>query len=357
MGNIKLFFISILPSINQINIYQKLILFFLVGIFAYYLFSLSIYIFKKNFKEKLNFKNRDKLLKNIKTLFIYCLLLIFTTYLEHIFVLNKISKFIYSIIIILTSVPIKNIVDITIELLRKKVASKTESNIDDIIFDLLGKFTGAIVFSFTIVIVLDLVGINILPIIAGAGIFGIAIGFAAKDTLSNLIAGVLLMIVRPFEVGHWISVWDTSSGSSWGEVLDIGIRATKIKTADNIIIIIPNNEIMTRDITNYSINSPEIRIKINVGVAYNTEIKKASDIMIKIANELKTTMQNPSPEVLTMNFGESSIDLQLRVWIYNSYRRVSIKSDLMNKIKEEFDKNGIEIPFPQRDVNMRALHN
>jgi small-conductance mechanosensitive channel len=90
---------------------------------------------------------------------------------------------------------------------------------------------------------LDVLGINVVPFVAGAGVVGIAVGFAAKDTLSNLIAGVLLIMDRPFEVGDRIEVWSAPKNSAtWGDVIDIGLRATKIKTTDNIVIIIPNNE-------------------------------------------------------------------------------------------------------------------
>ena len=112
-----------------------------------------------------------------------------------------------------------------------------------------------------------------------AGVAGVAIGFAAKDTLSNLIAGILLIIDRPFEVGDRIEVWSAPAGSAtWGDVIDIGLRATKIKTTDNIVIIIPNNEIMLRDIINYTIISENIRVRINIGIAYDADLKKAKNV-------------------------------------------------------------------------------
>jgi hypothetical protein len=123
-----------------------------------------------------------------------------------------------------------------------------------------------------------------MPFIAGAGVAGVAIGFAAKDTLSNLIAGVLLIVDRPFEIGDRIEVWNAPSGSAtWGDVIDIGLRATKIRTTDNIVIVIPNNKIMTRDIINYTLISDRIRVRINVGIAYDADVQKARDILVELA--------------------------------------------------------------------------
>jgi small-conductance mechanosensitive channel len=196
-----------------------------------------------------------------------------------------------------------------------------------------------------------MLGINVLPFVAGAGVAGIAIGFAAKDTLSNLIAGVLLIIDRPFEIGDRIEVWSAPSGSAtWGDVIDIGIRATKIKTTDNIIIIIPNNEIMRRDIVNYTIQSQEIRVRVNIGVAYDTDIEKAKKVIIQVAESADWILKSPPPKVVVRNFGESSIDLQLRVWIDNARKRMDTISFVIDHLKPAFDREGIEIPYPRRDI-------
>ncbi len=349
--NIKsFFFTTLLSKQGGFATYEKIVLFLISIVFLYCLSLLFITILRK----KIVFKNSNTLFKETKKILLYIIICIIISYFDYLFHINKLSKFFYVVIIFFIIFPIKTITDIIIKIAREKIADRTESNIDNIIFDILSKFMSLIVILFAIATVLDLMGINIMPLIAGAGIFGLAIGFAAKDALSNLIAGVMLMIARPFEVGHWISLWDKSAGSSWGKVVEVGIRATKIQTADNIIIIVPNNEIMTRDIINYSISSPEIRIKIDVGVAYDTDLKKASEIVKKSTDNIEGIMKEPEAQVFTMNFGESSIDLQLRVWIYNSEDMISIKSKIMNRIKEEFDKNSIEIPFPQRDVTIKS---
>jgi len=201
-----------------------------------------------------------------------------------------------------------------------------------------------------------MLGVNVMPFIAGAGVAGIAIGFAAKDTLSNLIAGVLLIVDRPFEVGDRIEVWTAPSGSAtWGDVIDIGLRATKIKTTDNIIIIIPNNEIMKRDIINYTIITSKIRVRVNIGIAYDADMEKAKELIIKVADSAEWIAKDPAPKVVVRNFGASSVDLQLRVWIGDARKRMDTISYITDNIKAEFDKGGIEIPYPKRDIFIKHV--
>jgi len=156
-------------------------------------------------------------------------------------------------------------------------------------------------------------------------------------------------------MGDRIEVWSAPRGSStWGDVVDIGLRATKIKTTDNIVIVIPNNEIMKRDIINYTINTAKIRVRVNIGVAYDTNIEEAKNVITAVAQSVQWIAKNPPPKVVVRNFGESSVDLQLRVWIDNARKRMDTISFITDRVKSEFDKTGIEIPYPRRDI---TVHN
>lgn len=287
-----------------------------------------------------------------KALF-YGLMLVTGTYLIRLFSIPLLENVFHALMIILLATPVKDGFIIVLEYLEKNIIDKTKTKIDDIIFDLLNRFSGAIIYATAVVLALDILGVNVMPFVAGAGVAGIAIGFAAKDTLSNLIAGVLLIVDRPFEVGDRIEVWSAPAGSaSWGDVIDIGLRATKIKTTDNIVIIIPNNEIMKRDIVNYTIISTKIRVRINVGIAYDADIEKAKDSIINVAKSVEWISKTPEPRVVVRNFGESSVDLQLRVWIDDARRRMDTISHVTDKIKAAFDEQGIEIPYPKRDITI-----
>ena len=294
---------------------------------------------------------QDELFKIARRALFYVLIFVTGTYLIVLFELPLLKKIFHALFIILFARPIKNFLVVIIRYLQVRVAHKTESKIDDIIFDLLVRFSNFIIYTVAIIIALDLLGINVVPFIAGAGVAGVAIGFASKDTLSNLIAGVLLIIDRPFEVGDRIEVWNAPSGSStWGDVIDIGLRATKIKTTDNIIIIIPNNEIMLRDIINYTIISEKIRVRINIGIAYDADLKRAKKAILEVAQAAEWVIDEPPPKVVVRNFGEFSVDLQLRVWIQDARRRMDTISYITDNVKEAFDAAGIEIPYPKRDI-------
>ena len=296
------------------------------------------------------------LFKIMRKALLYALVLLAGTYLIQLFNLPLLGKIFQALMIIVFAGPIRNFLIVTIRYLQSRVAHKTASKIDDIIFDLFIRFSNFIIYTVAVIIALDLLGINVVPFIAGAGVAGIAIGFAAKDTLSNLIAGILLIIDRPFEVGDRIEVWSAPAGSAtWGDVIDIGLRATKIKTTDNIVIIIPNNQIMLRDIINYTIISEDIRVRINIGIAYDADMQKAKSAILKVAQATEGVADDPPPKVVVRNFGESSVDLQLRVWIHDARRRMDTISDITDKIKETFDAEGIEIPYPKRDIYMHEI--
>jgi len=284
---------------------------------------------------------------------VYLLIFITGTYLIELLGLQFLEKVLFAVLIILLATPINRFILILIGYYQENVALRTDTQVDNIIFDLLNKFSGALIYATATILALDILGINVMPFIAGAGVAGIAIGFAAKDTLSNLIAGILLIIDRPFEIGDRIEVWSAPSGSAtWGDVIDVGLRATKIKTTDNIIIIIPNNEIMKRDIVNYTIITSKIRLRINVGVSYDTDIEKAKIEIVKVAKATPWVSEDPAPKVVVRNFGDSSVDLQLRAWIDDARKRMDTISHITDSVKTVFDAEGIEIPYPKRDVNI-----
>jgi small-conductance mechanosensitive channel len=283
----------------------------------------------------------------------YCLLLVTGTYLLRLFDLRLIENTFHAVLIVLLAAPAKNFLIILMSYLEKNLANRTETKVDNIVFDLLNKFAGVIVYATALVMALDILGVNVMPFIAGAGVAGVAIGFAAKDTLSNLIAGILLIVDRPFEVGDRIEVWTAPAGSAtWGDVIDIGLRATRIRTTDNIVVIIPNNEIMMRDIVNYTAIDSKIRVRVNIGIAYDSDIEKVKQLIVAVAGTVDWVSRTPPPKVVVRNFGESSVDLQLRVWIKDARRRMDTISEITDRVKTEFDRTGIEIPYPKRDIKI-----
>lgn len=357
MENLLVFFdkISLMVGIRSVylHLFFKALFAILFSYIVWLILLRILAVFEKKTSKTDKIQIGTEIFTVIRKALFYAMILVTGTYLIRLFNSGLLEKIFHSVMIILLATPAKESLLIVLEYLEKNIIDRTKTKVDDIIFDLLNKFSGAIIYATAVILALDVLGMNVMPFIAGAGVAGIAIGFAAKDTLSNLIAGVLLIIDRPFEIGDRIEVWSAPAGSAtWGDVIDIGLRATKIKTTDHIIIIIPNNEIMKRDIVNYTIISTKIRVRINIGIAYDSDIEKAKALILSVAESVSWISKAPAPKVVVRNFGESSVDLQLRVWIEDARKRMDTISLVTDKIKTAFDEHGIEIPYPKRDITI-----
>jgi len=205
---------------------------------------------------------------------------------------------------------------------------------------------GAIVYLF-----LGIWGINGTAWLASAGVIGIAVGFAAKDTLANLISGVSIVADAPYKIGDYI-VLDTGER---GMVTRLGIRSTRLLTRDDVEISIPNAVIGNAKITNES-GGPWVlhRIRIPVGVAYGSDTERVVNLMQTVAEESPDVVSQPFPRVRMRGFGASSLDFELLCWIPHPEMRGLVKHELLMEIDRVFRENGVEIPFPQRDVHIKS---
>ncbi len=326
-----------------------------LAIIAWWTFGTVIRRFEKRYRDRPFFEKNERLFMLVKRAGHYSILILVGIGLINLYQATIIEKIFYAFMILLLSSFANSILESFVPYLESRLAEKTATSLDDVILGLFKKFSGVIIYVTGIILALDVLGLNIMPFVAGAGVAGIAIGFAAKDTLSNLIAGILLIIDRPFEVGDRIEVWSApKNAATWGDVIDIGLRATKIKTTDNIVIVIPNNEIMKRDIINYTTITDEIRVRIPIGIAYDADVKKAKEIIKNISLELDWVMRDPAPKVVVRSFGDSAVNLQARVWIRKPRQRMETISYITDRVKEAFEQQGIEIPFPKRDIYIKA---
>lgn len=321
---------------------------------AWWIFNAITKKIRNKYLDRPFFKNNDQIFFLIKRAGHYSILALAGIWLVNLFEAPFVKRIFSAFLIILLTSIANSMVNSFLPYLEHHIAAKTKTAVDNVIIDLFKKFSGIIIYTIGILLTLDVLGFNIMPFVAGAGVAGIAIGFAAKDTLSNLIAGILLIIDRPFEVGDRIEVWSApKNAATWGDVIHIGLRATKIRTTDNIVIIIPNNEIMKRDIINYTTGTKEIRVRIPIGIAYDADSKKAKELIIKTALELDWVMQEPAPKVVVRNFGDSAVDLEARIWISRPRRRMDTISHVTDRVKEVFQEEGIEIPYPKRDIYIK----
>lgn len=252
------------------------------------------------------------------------------------------------------SLPVSRAVNDLLKILETNVVAKTETKLDDTVLPWISRIITGVIVGTAVMLALFNMNINIAPLLAGASLAGIAISFAAKDTLSNLIAGVLLILDRPFEVGDRIELWSAPARqATWGDVTEIGIRATTIRTTDNILIIIPNNQIMQRDIINYTASGPTVRLRIPIGIAYDADMEQAKQVCLEVAAAADQVEELPAPVCILRTFGASSVDLELRVWVKDGRLRRTVEDTITEQVKLRFDAVGIEIPYPKRDLYIR----
>ncbi|MGD8337027.1 MAG: mechanosensitive ion channel family protein [Desulfobacterales bacterium] len=193
--------------------------------------------------------------------------------------------------------------------------------------------------------------INVTAWIASAGILGLAISFAAKDTLANLFSGVFILTDAPFKLGDFILL---DSGER-GEVTHIGIRSTRLLTRDDVEITVPNSIMGNAKITNETGGPHErYRIRVKVGVAYGSDIDKVKSVLMDVAGSQPEVCKAPAPRVRFRAFGDSSLDHELLCWVDKPVLRGRVTHLLNTAVYKRFIKEGIDIPFPQRDVFIKT---
>ena len=194
--------------------------------------------------------------------------------------------------------------------------------------------------------------IDVTAWLASAGIVGLALSFAAKDTLSNLFAGVSIIMDAPYKTGDFIIL---ESGER-GVVTDIGLRSTRILTRDDIEITIPNGVIGNGKIINEAGGpTSQHRIRVAIGVAYGSDVDQVIEVLENVATENDDALAAPAPRVRLRSFGESSLDFELLVWIAKPIDRGRVKHELNCAVYKALNNNNIEIPYPQRDVHVRTM--
>ncbi len=226
----------------------------------------------------------------------------------------------------------------------RKVNDRFE-RFDATLLPVLSAFSSVVVYSIAIVIILDFFGVNTASIIALLGAAGIAVGLALKDTLSNIAAGIMLLILRPFRTDEVIE-----TGSFLGKVKQVGVFTTVLETPDGLFVSFPNSTLWGAPVKNYTRNGKR-RMDVLVGISYSDSIDTGFEVMKDVIAGEERFLPDPAPQVMLKTLGESSVDLQLRAWApIDKYW--DVYWDTNKKLKEGVEAKGLTIPFPQRDVHM-----
>jgi len=201
-----------------------------------------------------------------------------------------------------------------------------------------------------LLIILQTAGINLTTLNVLAGAVGIGVGFGLQNVVSNFISGLIIMFERPIKIGDRIVIDDVE-----GDVVEIGARSTVVLTNDNINIIVPNSKFITENVINWKYNDGTVRFKIPIGVAYGSDLRKVEKILLEVAAAEEDVLDDPAPVVRFLEFGDSSLNLELRAWTTNGVtRKGKLLSALNFAIYDKFQEHEIEIPFPQRDLHIRS---
>ncbi len=218
-------------------------------------------------------------------------------------------------------------------------------------------FTGMIVnvyrfavMAFAIVMAASQLGINVGAALAGLGVIGLTIGFAAKDSLSNIMAGFLIFWDKPFHVGDWITLSD-----HYGRIAEITMRTTRLQTRNNTWVIVPNETVINQILVNHSTKG-ETRVDVPVGIGYADDINKARQVILDALKQVDYVIENPAPQVIVKNLGASTVDLLVLAWIADAKDEKPAFFQILETVKRTLDQAGIEMPFPHMDLSLVSVN-
>jgi small-conductance mechanosensitive channel len=196
---------------------------------------------------------------------------------------------------------------------------------------------------------LRILNINLTAIAVVAGALGVGIGFGLQNVVANFVCGLVLLVERPIRVRDRITMEGVE-----GNVRAVNFRSTLIETNDNISVIVPNSEFINKKVINWSIGDPKVRIHVPVGVAYGSNLETVTRTLLSVAADMEGVLKQPAPEVRFIEFGDSSLNMELLVWTLSAERHFFLRSSLNYAIDAAFRREGVEIPFPQRDVHVKS---
>ena len=259
-------------------------------------------------------------------------------------------KVIYVVMLIVATLGIDMAFRATADWYLTSVAIKTESTLDDEFLPMIRLIGRVVIYFVAATLILGHFGLNISGLVATAGIASLAVALAAQETLSNMFASLTLMMDRPFREGDRIEM----DGQLVGDVLEVGMRSTRILSLDNTVIVIPNKDIANSRVINHGFPDEKVKIRIRVGVAYGSSIERVKELLMGAAQGHPDVLEDPGPGAYFTNFGESALGFMLIAWVPSFRTRFRVTDELNTMIYNAFNEAGIEIPFPQRDVHIRT---
>ena len=259
------------------------------------------------------------------------------------------NNFYLTIMTLLVFSVIAQIIMILIHGAKENISGKSIKVFNNKVFPLFEKVLKFVLFVIYLFVLFKIWKIDLTPLLAGAGVMGLAIAFAAQESIANIFGGISLFADKAYEIGDFIIVDEKYRG----EIIDIGMRSTKLKTRDDVLIVIPNSVMSNTKVINESGIHPKLRVRIDVSVSYDSDLEKVEKVLLDITNKAEYAEKKPEPRVRFRKFGESSVDLQLLFWVKKPVFKGRYTSHVIKDIHKRFKKEKIEMPFPIRDVRLK----
>ena len=335
------------------NIYLKFLFILAVSVLFAFLVKFIMIRVLKPLAKKTKTKIDDLIIKSISSIIFYIVLILgFKIGIQHFeFETSIYSSIVDTLFILIIVVMVLRVITNFSKHWMEDWALKTESTADDRLIPLIAKILKAVTIILGFFFIFDTWNINISPLLATAGIAGIAIGFAVRDSLANILGGIQLVLDKTFKVGDKVEL----ESGEMGVIMDIGIRSTKLKTYDNEVIYIPNGSLANTKIKNFTVPDFSVRVNVNFGVEYGSDPAKVRDVVLEAVKKIDTVLEVPEPAVHFLNMSDFSLDFVARVWVENFANAYTTKLKVTEEIYNALNEAHIGIPFPTRTIYTKSI--
>jgi MscS family membrane protein len=335
------------------NDYLKFIFILAITIIAAYIARFIMKRILKPLTKKTKTKIDDLIVKSLSSMIFYIILALglkigidsfdFET--------QILDSLISTFLIILVGFLVFKIIHNFAQLWKREWAAKTKSTADDRMIPLIEKILKAVVLILVTIFVFSAWNVNISPLLATAGIAGLAVGLAVKDSLANIIGGVQLVFDKTFKVGDKVQL----ESGELGVILDIGLRSTKLKTYDNEVIYIPNGQLANAKLKNFTQPDLSIRVNVEFGVVYGSDTENVRKVVLEAVKKIDTVLEDPEPVVLFLKMSDFSLDFVARAWVQSYADAYSTYIKMTDEIYNALNRAKISIPFPTRTIYTKPL--
>ena len=335
------------------NVALRFVAILTITVIAALLFKIILKTVLKPLAKKSKTKIDDIIIKSLASIMFWVILLIGIKIGLSQFELTTdvFQNIVSTLLVLIVSIFLFKIIGHFAKLWMNEWKFKTKTTADERLIPFLQKILKAVVIILAVIFIFSAWNVNISPFLATAGIAGLAIGLAVKDSLSNILGGLQLVLDRTFKVGDKVEL----ESGELGVILDIGLRSTKMKTYDNEVIYIPNGYLANAKIKNFSHPDVSIRVNVEFGVVYGSDTEKVRKVVLKALKKIETVIEEPEPVVQFLKMSDFSLDFIARAWVKEYTEAYSTKIRMTDEIYNALNKAHIGIPFPTRTVYTKAV--